>query len=57
MSNKLVETPVQGSPSSSPKPSGKVATNGIPGLPPRTSSPSAVPEVTYDQNGSLPGKK
>ncbi len=57
MSNKLVETPVQGSQSSSPKPSGNVKTNGVPGLPPRTSSPASVPEVTYDQNGSLPGKK
>ena len=53
----IVKTPVEGSHPSSCKPSGSVKTNGVPGLPPCTTSPNGVAEVTYDQNGSLPGKK
>lgn len=43
----------------SPKPSGKVCVNGVDSpsdLPKRTVGSDTIPEVTYDENASLPTK-
>ena len=53
MAKEIVHTPSDLSHSTSTKSSGNCTYNGEPGLPGRTTSPSSIAEVTYDQSAGL----